>query len=257
MVRFWLCLPILLACPTINAQENSTDSLDSTPAPTPFHWQGQLEFGYQAHSGNTNAKSLQSRVAGEYIIGRHRTNADWRFYRLDKNKKETKRQSNYEIQTDYKLGPKAYWYGGFQGIDSRYSAYFKDYTWSIGGGYQFIYTDDLRIEMEAGPGYRYQKPNLDQLKSSDIVLPNTVEETIFRTHLKGQWKIIDNLIFANNINLIYGKSNLRLDTEVSLINHITKTISLKINQSQQYHSKVPEGLKKSERMFSVNIRIKF
>ncbi|MCV5225253.1 DUF481 domain-containing protein, partial [Escherichia coli] len=77
-------------------------------------------------------------------------------------------------------GPKTYLYGSFKGVDSRYSAYFKDYTLSGGLGYQFSYTENFILEAEIGPGFRYPEPNLDEIDDDDIVFPNIVREGIFR-----------------------------------------------------------------------------
>lgn len=250
MSRIWLLSLGLMTSYCAFAQEEPESESEIQ---VPSHWTSQVEFGYQSHTGNTDSESLNTRIKGEYIEGRHRTNGEWRFYRLNKNGKEDKRQSNYALQTDYKLGPKSYLYGSFKGIDSRYSAYFTDYTWSAGMGYQLTNTEELLIELEAGPGYRYQKPNLDEIDSDDVVFPNKVKEPIFRSNVKAEWQVFKSLKLAADLNLINGESNTRLDSELSVINNITEDIALKINQSRQYHTKVPEGLSKADSVLSVNL----
>nr|WP_212752313.1 MULTISPECIES: DUF481 domain-containing protein [unclassified Vibrio] len=231
-----------------NKQTNRSKDIN---APSP--WQSQIEFGYQSHSGNTDSEALNTRIKGEYTRGRHRTNGEWRFYKLDKNGKENKRQSSYTLQSDYKLGPKMYLYGSFRGTDSRYSAYFKDYTFSGGLGYQLTNTDTLLVEIEAGPGYRYQEPNLDEIGSNEVVFPNLVREPIFRSNLKTEWQILRNFKLSVDATLVGGESNTRLDTDISAINNITEDIALKVSQSRQYHNQVPEGLSKSDSVLAVSL----
>lgn len=250
MSKIWLLSLSLLASYSVYANAETQQNMDiKVPSP----WNSQIEFGYQSHSGNSDSQSLNTRVKGEYISGRHRTNGEWRFYKLDKNGKENKRQSSYALQSDYKLGPKTYLYGSFRGTDSRYSAYFKDYTLSGGLGYQLTNTKELLIELELGPGYRYQEPNLDEIGSKDVVFPNLVREPIFRSNLKTEWQILQNFKLSADISLDGGESNIRLDTDISVINNITEDIALKVSQSRQYHNKVPEGLSKSDSVLAVSL----
>ncbi|MCG6232937.1 DUF481 domain-containing protein [Vibrio furnissii] len=250
MSKVWLLSIGLLTSYNVCANE---DPKRDTDIKIPSHWHSQIEFGYQSHTGNTDSESLNTRLKGEYIEGRHRTNGEWRFYKLDKNGKENKRQSNYALQTDYKLGPKTYLYGSFKGIDSRYSAYFKDYTLSGGLGYQITHTEQLLIEVELGPGYRYQEPNLDEIDKTDVVFPDIVQEPIFRSNLKTEWQALKSLKFAADLTLVNGESNTRLDSELNVINNITEDIALKINQSRQYHTRVPDGMSKADTVLSVNL----
>ncbi|NNN46198.1 DUF481 domain-containing protein [Vibrio fujianensis] len=250
MSKTWLLSLALLTSFHVHANKQTNRSKDIN-APSP--WQSQIEFGYQSHSGNTDSEALNTRIKGEYTRGRHRTNGEWRFYKLDKNGKENKRQSSYTLQSDYKLGPKMYLYGSFRGTDSRYSAYFKDYTFSGGLGYQLTNTDTLLVEIEAGPGYRYQEPNLDEIGSNEVVFPNLVREPIFRSNLKTEWQILRNFKLSVDATLVGGESNTRLDTDISAINNITEDIALKVSQSRQYHNQVPEGLSKSDSVLAVSL----
>lgn len=226
---------------------------NDTDIDVPSPWNTEVEFGYQAHSGNSDSQSLNSRLSAEYLEGRHRTNGEWKYYLLYKDGEEDKRQSTYTAQSDYKLGPKTYLYGSFKGVDSRYSAYFKDYTLSGGLGYQFSNTEQFVLELELGPGFRYQEPNLDEIDDDDIIFPDIVQEGIFRGNLNTKWQALDNLSISADLTVVTGQSNTRTDTDLSVTNNITEDIALKLAHSRQYHDKVPDGLTKADSIFSVNL----
>ncbi|QIL85254.1 DUF481 domain-containing protein [Vibrio sp. HDW18] len=249
----WLTWTSLALCFPALAEPAKSNSDIRVPSP----WSHHVEFGYQAHTGNTDSQSLTSRMKSEYTSGRHRTYGEWKFYKLDKNGKANKHQSTYALQSDYKLGPKTYLYASFYGTDSRYSAYFKDYTLSAGLGYQFVYTEDFTLEVEVGPGFRYQKPNQDEIDKNDIVFPDQVNEGIFRGNLKSEWQALANLCFAAELTMVSGGSNTSVDSDLSVTNKITDNIGLKIRQSRQFHNRVPEGLSKEDSVFSVNLRFQF
>ncbi|MGR5069799.1 MULTISPECIES: DUF481 domain-containing protein [Vibrio] len=250
MSRYWL-LGISLLCMGASHAEESVQPEQTIEVTVPL--ETEVEFGYQAHTGNTDSRSLNARLSAEYTSGRHRSMGEWKYYNLYKNGEEDKRSSTYTAQSDYKLGTKTYLYGSFKGVDSRYSAYFKDYTLSGGLGYQFAYTEDFTLEVEIGPGFRYQEPNLDEIDDDDIVFSDIVQEAIFRGNINTTWHALDNLSFGVDVTMVSGKSNTRIDSDISIINNITEDIALKLEQSRQYHDRVPEGLSKADSVFSVNL----
>jgi len=243
--------------------EAATDVVDMDIAPSDTDTEPadplttEVEFGYQSHTGNSDSRSLNARLSAEYTEGRHRSTGEWKYYNLYKDGEEDKRQSTYTAQSDYKLSPKTYLYGSFKGVDSRYSAYFKDYTISTGLGYQFSNTETFVLEFELGPGFRYQEPNLDEIDDDDIVFPDIVQEGILRSNINTTWQALDNLSLSADITLVAGKSNTRVDSDLSVTNDITEDIALKLAHSRQYHDKVPEGLSKADSVFSVNLLFAF
>lgn len=251
MSKIWLLGATLLSPTLAYAQDTSPSEEPLSPLTS------EIEFGYQSHSGNSESQALNSRLDLEYISGRYRTSGEWKFYLLYKDGEEDKRQSTYSFQSDYKLSAKTYLYGSFKGIDSRYSAYFKDYTFSGGLGYQFSNTDELVLELEFGPGFRYQEPNKDEIDDDDIIFPDIVEEPIFQGSVNSVWQALDNLSIGAKVTVIAGRSNTRTDSEISVTNNITDDIALKIAHNRQYHDKVPEGLEKADSIFSVNLLFLF
>ncbi|MFA0520148.1 DUF481 domain-containing protein, partial [Vibrio sp. 10N.222.55.E8] len=131
------------------------------------------------------------------------------------------------------------------------------YTVSSGLGYQFSNTDKFVLEVELGPGFRYQVPNLDEIDDDDIIFPEIVEEAIFRGNMNASWHVLKNLQFKVEMTLVSGHSNRKLDTELEAINDITENIALKIAHSRLYHDKVPNGLSKQDSVLSVNLLFQF
>ncbi|MCL9783887.1 DUF481 domain-containing protein [Vibrio sp. S4M6] len=254
MPKYWLLSLGILATSVAHADEPAPNT---TEIKIPSAWKTGVEFGYQERSGNTNSRTLNTKLGGEYTSGRWRSKASWAYYLNYDDGVEDKRQSTYEAQSDYKLGSKSFLYGSFKGVDSKYSAYYRDDTLSAGFGYQVFYTDTYKLELEAGPGYRYQKPNLDEIGSSDIIFPTTVEEPIFRSNVSSSWQVLKSLKLSANVTVVTGSSNTSLDTVLSATHDITKNIALKISHTRNYHSRVPAGLAKADSTLSVNLVFNF
>ncbi len=268
MSRIWLIISCILINRAVFAAEKSTDATTQSKAmpskeikaadiKIPSPWAGKVELGYLEHSGNTSRATVNSKIAGSYTSGRHRTQASWKYYHLRRQVYSNKRQSTYTLQSDYKLGPKMYIYTGFKGVDSSYSAYYKDHTLSFGLGTQVTNTDRLLLELEAGPGYRYQKPNIDEIDDSDVVFPVIVKEPIFRGNVRTEWNILPNLQLYTDITLISGSSNTNITADFGLTNKMTDNVAFKISQSEEYYNKVPEGLKKHDGLFTVSVLVSY
>ena len=242
----------LLCCTSSYAEEAPPAATPVTPSLVT-----EVEFGYKAYSGNSDSESLNARLSAEYKKGRYRTNGEWKYFREYKGDVENKRLSILQAQTDYKLGPTNYLYGSFKRTDSKYSAYFVNYTLSCGLGYLISYTKQFSLEFEFGPGFRYQEPNLSKIGAKDIIFPETVEEMIGRGNVKSTWQALDNLSLSANVTVVSGESNTQTDTDLSATNKITDNIALKLTHNSQYYNRVPEGLKKQDSIFSVNLLFRF
>jgi putative salt-induced outer membrane protein len=254
--RLTLLSLALLCSQMLHAEEFKPEKdSDSNELPSPL--KTEVEFGYQAHSGNTDSQSLNARVATEYTAGRHRTNGEWKYYQLYKNGKEDKNQQNFLLQSDYKLSQRIYLFGNYNGFNSLYSAYFRDHTISGGLGYQLTNTDTLLLEVELGPGYRYQEPNVDEIGDKDIVFPNIVKEAIIRGNVSASWNPLDNLSIGGKLTTTAGQSNTRIDSEVNVTNNITDAIALKLSYNSQFHDRVPGNLAKRDTILTVNILFAF
>lgn len=216
-------------------------------------WLPEIEFGYRSEQGNEDERSLNARLALSHISGRLRNTGEIKIYLKNEDGEEDEREQTYQLQSDYKISPKFYIYGNFKGIDSKYSSYFHDYTVSTGLGYQLTNTKTLKVETELGPGYRYQEPNTDEIDDDDPIFPDNVDEPIIRASLTAKWKPLDNTSFNFDGTMVSGSSNTRFDTEISIINNITEDIALKISQSIEHLSRVPNNLEKTDTIFTINV----
>lgn len=66
MSRYWL-LGLSLLCTTASYAEESVQPEQNIDVPNPL--QTEVEFGYQAHTGNTDSRSLNARLSAEYTSG--------------------------------------------------------------------------------------------------------------------------------------------------------------------------------------------
>ena len=254
---FSLLIQILLSIGLLVSVSAYAEEIADTGIPVPSDLVTNVEFGYQASSGNSDSDSLNARFSMEHEKGRHRYKGEWKYFVMYKDGIENKRQSTVEAQADYKLEPTNYLYGNFKRMDSKYSAYYVNYTISSGLGYLLSDTKLFTLELELGPGFRYQEPNLSKIGAKDIIYPEVVKEVIGRGNVKAIWQALINLNLSANVTLVSGESSTQTDVDLSATNNITDNVALKLSHNSQHYSWVPEGLRNKDDIFSVNLLFLF
>ena len=91
MTRLGLITTSLLLSSVVYADE-SEQSQNKIDVPSP--WKSEIEFGYQSHTGNSDSRSVNSRLSAEYLSGRHRTTGEWKYYQLYKDGEERQKTVN-------------------------------------------------------------------------------------------------------------------------------------------------------------------
>lgn len=250
MARYLLTL-LLLANTTAYA-----DVDDDTPTRIPPPWSSELELGYHSLGGNSDSESLNTRVGLTYVKNQYRQTAEAKYLLAEKDGEEDKRKGQVELQSDMKINERTYVLGNINFIDDRYGPYFTDFTLSTGLGYQLLRLETFQMEVEAGPGYRHQEPNIDEIDDDDIIVPETVDELILRGSTKLTWKPSKTVELNARIIGIAGNSNSTLETELNLTSSISEHIAIKFSNTQKLNSWVPEGLEKRDSIMTINLLFK-
>ncbi len=245
----YLIAALLLATSTAYAEEE-----DAQAPPSPL--KTEIELGYQSLSGNSDSQSLNSRLGLTYVKNQFRNTAEAKYLLATKNEKEDKRKGQLELQSDMKINERTYVLGNASYTNDRYGPYFNDFTLATGLGYQLIRRETFQMEVEAGPGYRFQDPNFDEIDDDDIVVPETVQEIILRGSTKFTWKPTKAVEINTRITGIGGNSNSTLEGEVNLTSSITEHIAIKISNTQKYNTWVPDGLKKRDSTLTMTLLFK-
>ncbi|MGF1733383.1 DUF481 domain-containing protein [Photobacterium kasasachensis] len=248
MARYLLALLLLANTPAF--------ADDDKPTQLPPPWSSELELGYQSLGGNSDSESLNTRVELTYVKNQYRQTAEAKYLLAEKDGEEDKRKGQIELQSDVKINERTYVLGNANYVDDRYGPYFTDFTLATGLGYQLLRLETFQMEVEAGPGYRHQEPNIDEIDDDDIIVPETVDELILRGSTKFTWKPSKTIEFNARFTGVAGNSNSTLETEIDLTSSITDHIAIKFSNTQKINSWVPDGLEKRDSTMTINLLFK-
>jgi len=172
---------ILLVCAA--RADAQTTPPPATPPPTVNGWTGSAGFGLALNRGNTSTTNLNLsfeassdpkadsvwKVKGLYLRGEN--NGQLAVDRLDLNGR------NERSLTD-----RVYAYGQLQFLKDEFKAI--DYLWapSVGAGYKLLNTDETKLSVDAGLGFKVEKDSgFDRHSTAIVTASDKFEENLSKT----------------------------------------------------------------------------
>ncbi|SIO26438.1 YdiY family protein [Salinivibrio sp. ES.052] len=221
---------------------------------TPSPWESDLSLGLQRLSGNADSQTINGEVTGQYDAQQTRYQASVSLLQVEKDGEEDKRKTEVETQANRSISAQSYTLLNATYVADRYGPYYDDFMLATGVGHQWWQSDTLNLSTEVGPGYRYQRPNLDEIDNDDLIMPYSVREPVIRAQAKGQWNIINTVSLEGRSIVISGESNTSVEGSVTLASTITEKLAIKITSKHNYMTDVPPGLKHHDSVFTVGVR---
>lgn len=197
------------------------------------NWTGSAQVGGFRTTGNSSNTGFTVGIAGQRdgLNWRHKAQAVADFQKS--NGVKTREQFLVGLQADYKINERIFAYGlgqwdrdRFQGIDSRWTA-------SGGLGYRVIASDNLTLDVKAGPAWR-RTSYTDGTSTSRI---NGL------AGLDMAAKLSDNITLTENANAFFGKGNDSYTSLTALNASISDNLTAQVSYLWQRESQPPVGKK--------------
>ena len=221
-----LCLLLILALLPVNAQAESS-------------WDGEGEIGYLMTSGNSETESLNTKLNLGY------ESTHWRhighfeaLYSAEEQETETGESEMKTSAEKYLVSAKtaykftetdyAFLHGSYE--DDRFSGYDYQTSFSAGYGRRLFKTERLLMEIEVGPGYRYNR--LDDGK--------TEAEAIARGYVLFSAVLTEGSSFKQEFSAEAGEDQTVTKSVSALKAQIVGALSMKASFTAEHTSTVPE-----------------
>jgi putative salt-induced outer membrane protein len=203
-------------------------------------WKHEIDFGMSVYKGNTDAKNFNGKLHSQYI----RTYFQQDLYlagllALGKNnfqeQERTAEKYNIKDTLKYNFFRKNYLYGRFEAQRDHFSVFIYEFNESIGIGQEFISTDSIRWNAQAGPGGRHHQIR-EQKKHFDELMWHAESTFDYKWNSKTNIKELLT-ITSSSLN-----TKVRAQSELKTI--LIDPIAAKITVDIEYLSKLPESSKR-------------
>jgi putative salt-induced outer membrane protein YdiY len=224
-----------------SAPQNQTAAAQVAPA-TDIKWDKTLSLGYTKTGGNS--RKDQGEVSA--TLNRKSSRDEWTakydaFYSSSENRLDAKKFYGL-LRYAYSYGKDLKWYNFYklEGDQDRSANIDYRFIPSIGRGYWFSNTDDLKAMAELGAGYQYTNFR-DKTKPTG--------EAILTPRIFVDKRLINQLHLSEDLTMYPSLSELgeyRLRSETALTDQLSKRWALQLKLTDDFNSKPSGEVKKND-----------
>jgi len=205
---------------------------------------GSGEVGLLITSGNSETDSVNAKVGIKYEKEHFLSEANLAaLYSSEKTEVDGKKEDkvsaekyNYSAKIGYKFNEADYVFINGDYEDDRFSGYDYKTTYSAGYGRKVIASDTTKLDIEIGPGYRY-----DVLEGGE-----SEDEAILRGYAMFNYKFSDAVSFQQDVTVVYGSDNTNTKSVSALTSQIIGALSMKASFKVNHNTDVPADKDKTD-----------
>ncbi|MDE2028295.1 MAG: DUF481 domain-containing protein [Candidatus Omnitrophica bacterium] len=222
--------------------ERYTPPRTTPPAPAVV-WKKDLSLGYTQNGGNT--KSQLGQFSGSLD---RKTPANEATVKLESTYSSSKNIMSGKkfyglLRYAFSFGPQLKWYNFYKMEGNQ--DYFADIYYridpSVGVGYWFSSTPELKAMAELGVGYQYTAYRVETKSDNGQVI--LVPRFFIDKHLIGNLHLTEDFTYYPSLENF---SNYRFRSETDLVSQIAVRWALKVGYTDDYNSAPPPGFKKND-----------
>jgi len=212
--------------------------------PARAEWSGKAELGASMATGNSQNKSAngalevtQKSDKWQNVLG---------FMGNYGNDGDTTTAQRWEVrgQTNYSLTERAYWFGAGRYDDDRFSAFEYQASLATGLGYRFFDTDETKLWVQGGPGYRVSK----ERDTGD-----TIDGVIFRGNIGFEKQITETTRIVNLFLVEAGSDNTYLQNNLGLVVTVSGSLGLRVGYEVRHNTDVPPGIDRTDTLTTIGL----
>lgn len=208
-------------------------------------WKGSGEIGFLQTTGNSETESLKLKsgfsyekghLLGELNLGALYSSEETE---VDGVKEDNTSAEKYtaDAKTGYKLTEVDYLFLRADYEDDRFSGYDYRTNYAVGYGRKLINSDTVKLVMEIGPGYRYDRQD-------DGTLEN---EAVARGYAMFSYNFFETTAFQQDLTVLAGSDNTTTKSVSALKAQIVGALAMKASYTLNHNAHVPEDKNKTDR----------
>ncbi|MUK93114.1 DUF481 domain-containing protein [Aliivibrio fischeri] len=232
----------------------SFSSLAVEPSADDGAFSGDAKIGFIYTKTDETSMSVNSGATLKYEEALWHHKAAFSTYYTKGNESDdgtNKNKTVYDVK--YDMTDSLFVFGNAKYEHDQFATYREQVLLVSGFGATLIDSSNSKLDVGAGPGYRYSKR-----QAFDEDLPNNSEdEVIANLFIEGDSKITDGLELGGGVRMDYGESNTTTTTHVYLKNKLMESLSLLIDAEYIYNSVVATGKEHDEIYSTISLNYDF
>ena len=238
----------------INAAANGTPVTSSgttgaavlpiTPTASPGEWSGEIELGGGRATGNTETEEVNAAAKVSYTRGPWEAEATASYDFAKDTGTINTQHLRLGGDAKYLFTDRAFVFGLVDYDDDRFSGFTYELTQAAGLGYKVIRSDDIGLEVTAGPALR-----LSEVKATEEQLV----ELGARGGLEFRWQVSDNATFTNKASVTWGDERTITENTAALTMKIIGSLSGRLSYHLEHNSGAPAGTEATDTLTKASL----
>jgi len=214
----------------------------TTAAESGWSGEGQLGFTYSRGNADTDVINAALTLKKESDQWLHEVGV---VALRSRNNGETNAK-RYEVQgkSGYKIDENDYVYGSIRYDHDSFSGFDYTYTLGAGWGHIFFQNDNQHLITEIGVGYKKTAFDVDRRTNSEAVALGKMDYAR---------KITETVSFTDILIIEAGADNTFIQNDAGFSFKVNEAMSVKLAHQWRHNTDVPQGLKKTDTLFSANL----
>lgn len=207
-------------------------------------WSGTGELGLAIAKGNTDNETLvgKLKLAREDDVWRHSVLASFLYGTSD----GLENARRYELfgSTGYRFAERHYVFGSGRNERDHFSS--DEYQTTVAGGYGFeaFMSEDTKLVLEIGPGYRWSKEQDVRVHDNEAIARGFMD---FSHQLTDSTRIYDTLLIES------GGDNTFVRNDFGVQVSMTDALALKAGFEIRHNTDVSDDRRRTDRLTTVNV----
>lgn len=227
-------------------------------AATDRSWSGTAEFGLAITGGNADSETINGKFA--FLREEDRWFYGLNAAALRAESDDALSANRYEtgLKLGYDFTPRAYLFGTLRYENDDFASYEYQATASTGVGYRLLDGEHTSLLGEIGPGARRFQP-IDALVGTPPVSVALDAETdaIVRGSLTFRHRFSPTTRLANELLVETGSGSTFVQNDLSLRVRMSERLALKAGYELRHSTEVPDGIEKTDTLFTTNLVVGF
>lgn len=235
---------------------------DAAPPPPPQGvWTGKGQAGLMASQGNTEARNANAALDLGLLEGpwAHSLHLEALFAKSAGISSAERWGALW--QSNYDLTPALYTFGALRYQRDLFSGFNYQESVSAGVGYKIFDTDSLKLSVQAGPGYRRERPQALTKDAAGNVIARALgapaSSAILSAGIDYSQALTATTTLSDKLLVESGGGNTLLTNALALTVSMSSRLALSLGYNVQNNSSPPPGLKKLDTIETANLVFSF
>jgi putative salt-induced outer membrane protein len=200
-------------------------------------WSGSAQAGFSSTGGNSNDNNLTAKLVFNQKTIRWSNSYTLNALNSNSNGAETAERYANTFQWKYLFSKKLFFFASNNSFYDKYNPYDLSVTSVIGTGTSLFSNEDITINFQGGPGYRYARVS----QSSDYE-----RNVIGNASLNLDWQLSKNTKFEQDFSINAGYDNTVTQADTALTTTVVGNLGLQVSFTVTNNSMIPKDSKKNQ-----------